>query len=300
MTKYEKFGLNAIARLVDPITGAATTLQVSTTDGFPTDGNFRLTIGREILLVTAVTGNTFTVVRGVEGSTSAPHDAGTPVQQSITEGAIESALLQSVPIARDSARPMLNTLVNSSGTALTLTDFTWVNQGGATAADLDGGGISLVDGATSATDNLRILKRTAPAAPYKITAAFVPQLHDNSNCSMGIGFRRNSNGYTTNINTIRQDSLSVLEFTSPTVFGSNLVAKKTWWMGRHIQWMQIEDNNTDLFYRLSMDGVNWQTNHQHGRAAQHNLLVPDEVFFFVNGLSTTYSVSMALIAWEES
>jgi hypothetical protein len=299
MTKYEKFGTNAVARLVDPITNVATTLEVTTTNGFPTDGNFRITIGREILLVTAVSGSVFTVVRGYEGSSNVAHDGGSPVRQTITAGGIETALLESIPVARDSARPQMNTLTDGTS-ALTLTNFTWVNQGAASAADLDGGGISLVDSGLSATDNLRILKRTAPSPPYKVTAAIVPQLHDQSNCSIGVGFRRNSNGYVTVINTLRLDQLSVLEFSSPTVFSANLVTGKPWWMGRHIQWFQIEDDNTDLIYRLSMDGINWQENHRHGRAARHNLLAPDEVFFYVNALSTTFSVSAALIAWEEA
>ena len=194
----------------------------------------------------------------------------------------------------------MNTLVNSSGTALTATNFTWVNQGTATRADLNSGGISLVDPGSSATDNLRILARSAPTAPYIITAAFVPQLHDSSNASMGIGFRHNTGGYVTTLSTLRSDQIAVLEFSAPTTLNASLVAAQSWFMGRHLQWFQIEDDNTDLFYRTSMDGINWQQVHTHGRAAQLNGNAPDEVFFYVNPLSTTLSCSMALVAWEES
>lgn len=299
MTKYEKFGLNAVARLVDPITNSATTLIVTTVDRFPTDGNFRITLGREIMLVTAISGTTFTIVRGYESSTALAHDAGVPVQQTITTGALERAMLDSVPLARDSARPQLNTLVDSSGNTLTLSDFTWVNQGTALASDLNSGGISLTSLGSGSAPNLRILTRSAPTPPYIITAGFVPQLHTLDNCSVGMGFRRVSNGYTTQLLTGIRDRVAVLEYSSPTSFNATLFLDD-WFMGRNMQWLQIEDDNTDLFYRTSMDGINWQQIHTHARAARHNLTVPDQVFFYADALHATVSVSMALIAWEES
>jgi hypothetical protein len=194
----------------------------------------------------------------------------------------------------------MNTLVNSSGTALTVSSFTWVNQGTATASDLNSGGISLVDPGSSATDNLRMLTRSAPTAPWTLTAAFVPQLHDSSNASMGIGVRHAAGGYVNVLGTFRTDQVAVLEFSAPTTIGSNLLALGSWFMARHIQCFQIEDNNTNVIFRTSMDGINWQDLHSHARASQLNLNAPDQILFYVNPLSTTLSCSMALVAWEEA
>lgn len=301
MTKYEKFGLNAVARLVDPITSGATTLVVTTVDRFPTDGNFRITIGQEILLVTALSGTTFTVVRGYESSTALAHDAGTPVQQTITAGALERAMLDSVPLARDLARPQLNTLVDASGNTLTSSDFNWVNQGTASVSDLTSGGISLLAPANVATRSMRIrLKPTAITAPHVLTVAFVPHLHGASDCRVGVGVMVNATGRTVHIATGKVDEIEVIEMVNATTLASSPVATQPWFMGRGIQWFQIEDDNTDIFYRTSMDGVNWQEVYQHARAALMSTTAPDRRFWFVDSRSTTLDSAGVLLAWEES
>lgn len=65
----------AATTLVGAINSAATTIQVASPSLFPTDGNFRLRIGNELLLVTAVAGDLFTVVRAREGTTATSHNA---------------------------------------------------------------------------------------------------------------------------------------------------------------------------------------------------------------------------------
>lgn len=67
------------------ISNTATSLDVFDSSGFPTPP-FRITIENEILEVTNVSGNTFTVVRGVEGTTSAAHPYGAEVENRFTAG----------------------------------------------------------------------------------------------------------------------------------------------------------------------------------------------------------------------
>lgn len=298
MPNYEQFGLNAVARLVDPITDSQTTLQVTTTDRFPITGNFRITVGIEIMLVTTVTGITFTVVRAQEGTTGVAHDAGAPVVQPITAGSIEQSMLENIPLIRDSSRPLLNTLVDSSGGVLTGSSFTWDNQGAATRTDLDAGGVSLFVPAVAAT-NVRGLYKTAPSAPYILKVAFVPQLQGFGGCSMGIGFRDGVTGNLTTIHSGRADLIAVLKFTSATATGTSLFASQAWMMGRHVQWFMIEDDNTDLIYYTGLDGINFQEIHRHTRASEHTN-VPNQIFWFGNSRDANVTISMALIAWEES
>jgi hypothetical protein len=80
----EKFSNNAQSTLLAGIAAGDTTLQVASAALFPGSGNFRLVIDSEILLVTAVSGNTFTVSRGVEGTTAAAHNAGSLVTHVLT------------------------------------------------------------------------------------------------------------------------------------------------------------------------------------------------------------------------
>lgn len=74
------------------ITSGAVSLVVASAAVYPTTGNFRILIDQEIMLVTAVAGTTFTVVRGVEGTTANAHNNGVPVSQIGTAGGVTQAL----------------------------------------------------------------------------------------------------------------------------------------------------------------------------------------------------------------
>lgn len=66
------------------INNSVTALTVASASAFPSAGQFRIAIGDELLLVTAVVGTTFTVSRGVEGSTAASHSSGATVFHVLT------------------------------------------------------------------------------------------------------------------------------------------------------------------------------------------------------------------------
>lgn len=86
----EKFGNNAVTTLASAITAGATSLTVASASRFPAAGNFRIVIGTEYLLVTAVSGTTFTVTRGIESSTAASHGAGTTVALILTDASLRN------------------------------------------------------------------------------------------------------------------------------------------------------------------------------------------------------------------
>jgi type II secretory pathway pseudopilin PulG len=65
--------------LAGAVTDTATALTVASTTGFPTAAPFRIKIGGEILLVSAVSGSTWTVSRGQDVTTPTAHSSGAPV-----------------------------------------------------------------------------------------------------------------------------------------------------------------------------------------------------------------------------
>lgn len=72
---------NAVASpLAGAITSGDTSLDVTSATGFPTSGDFRIRLDSELLLVTAVSGTTFTVTRGIEGTAAAAHRKGALVR----------------------------------------------------------------------------------------------------------------------------------------------------------------------------------------------------------------------------
>jgi hypothetical protein len=51
----------------------ATSISVTSSTGYPSTGNFRILIDSELMLVTAISGTTWTVTRGVESTTATTH-----------------------------------------------------------------------------------------------------------------------------------------------------------------------------------------------------------------------------------
>lgn len=69
-------------------TTGATTCTVTSATGFPASGNFRIIIDNEIMIVTAVSGTTFTITRGAESTTAATHSNGATVTHVVTAGGL--------------------------------------------------------------------------------------------------------------------------------------------------------------------------------------------------------------------
>ena len=84
----EQFANNAQTTLNGAITAGATSLTVQSAAGFPSSPLFRIVIDSELMLVTAVSGTTWTVTRGIEGTTAASHSSGATVIQMVTAGAV--------------------------------------------------------------------------------------------------------------------------------------------------------------------------------------------------------------------
>jgi hypothetical protein len=86
----ETFGNNDITTLASAAGPSDTIISVATVSGFPTDGQFRLLIDTELLLVTGydLGANQFQVTRGAEGSTAASHSMGAQVVCILTRGSL--------------------------------------------------------------------------------------------------------------------------------------------------------------------------------------------------------------------
>lgn len=96
----EQFANSATSTLSGSIDASQTVLTVQNGSVYPLGPQFRLRIEQEILLVTGVSGNQFTVVRGVEGTTPAPHFLGVDVAHILTAGGLVQGITE---IAADAA-----------------------------------------------------------------------------------------------------------------------------------------------------------------------------------------------------
>ena len=65
--------------LSSAVNDSTTTFPVTSASGFPSEGDFFISVGGETVLVTAVSGNNLTVIRGQEGTTAESHVSGAAV-----------------------------------------------------------------------------------------------------------------------------------------------------------------------------------------------------------------------------
>lgn len=89
METFSNFGETTLAAA---LTIGATSLTVSDAENFPGSGNFRIKIDNELLLVTGVSGNTFTVTRAAESTTATSHISGSSVKHVLTAASLSNAV----------------------------------------------------------------------------------------------------------------------------------------------------------------------------------------------------------------
>lgn len=261
----EQFKNTAVSALDGSIDGSQTTLDVLDGSVFPATGDFHIRVEDEIMLCTARSTNTLTVVRGVEGSTPTSHADAISIAAKVTIGALETWGQNYLPIWANSSVLPLNTIVADDGvTVLDSSDFTWVNQGGASATDQSGTIVTRHPVTAASAYQVRALARTAPATPYSYIAALrmvAPSGTGSGEARAVFGFRKNSTGLMTII-TFSAVKLSgahkiaVLNFTDPNNVFNAARAETFMCINTPVIWLKIEDDGTNLKYYVG-DGLAW-------------------------------------------
>jgi len=80
----EEFTNDATTTLAAAVASGDLSIDVASATGFPTGPQFRVRVDSELLLVTALSGTTWTVERGWEGTTAAAHSTGADVTLVVT------------------------------------------------------------------------------------------------------------------------------------------------------------------------------------------------------------------------
>ena len=167
----EVFANNAATTLNGNITSGATTLVVTSASGFPTTGNFRIIVDSEIMLVTAVSGTTFTITRAQEGTSAAAHTSGVGVAHVLTVASLMNIISQYTDLAICQGR-----LTLTSGVPVTTSDVT--GAGTIYFTPFRGNQIGIYDG----TNDIVMTFSEISVALSGLTAGYVYDLfvYDNS------------------------------------------------------------------------------------------------------------------------
>ena len=290
--------LNAATTTLDGAINDSTT-SITVTDGsvFPGDGDYRLIIGQEIVLVTSRSTNVLTAVRGVDGTSADSHSDGADVHTLITQEGIDR-------YAKDFLDPMAiarvpNRLVDINGNTLTKSSFTSLNNGSSIISDDPAGGISIAMDAGAAPD-ARVLYKSAPAAPYTVTAHVQSGIGSNGSSENAnvLGFRESSSGKLSFISYHYGTNTFTQYLTSPTSSAgapSNSSSQNIPFRADY--WLQIEHDGIDLFYRISADGYNWWEQHTEDDAFWFDS-APDQVWWGGDNQGVNGEF-IHLLAWAE-
>lgn len=294
MARRERIENDASSTLNGAINNSTTTVVVTSGSPFPSEGDFRILIDSEIMLVTAVSGATFTVVRAREGTLAASHDTGQAVIHLATRDGMQAYVLQNgLPMFGATGRKPL-VLRDTSGAAVNVASFTAYNQGTATATDIAGStGISMRL-PPQAANSLRVWAKSAPTPPWTLTVGF-SGLGEAPGTQFMIGAKETGAGGSLSSVLTGFNQVGTHHWTSPTVFGSSVYQMCE--TGAAGLWLQVEDDNTNLVFRVSHDGITWV---QVGTELRLSYLSAiDEIFFGMNDNQNDFGMQGAIWSWVE-
>lgn len=320
----EQFANNASTTLSGTINNSVTSLTVASASGFPSSGNFRIIIDSEIMLVTAVSGTTFTITRAQEGTTAASHTSGATITHILTSGAltqfrgdsVTSDVIANLPTAGFPGRLYLPTdepvmmLDNGSSwdswllsplTKLTpppSSGWSWVNQGSASVSQT-AASLTMSGGNTG----FNMYMRSYPTTPWKIDiCAYYNYVQDSTphNFIASFAFMDNTNkfcDYEVIFDTAANTwgflgQIASVKYTTSLTFSSLYFDRRALPLGM-IKFIRIADDGTNRSCSLSADGQNFVQIHS---VANNDYVTPTKIGFGMTNGNPTVS-SIKLIHW---
>lgn len=176
-----------------------------------------------------------------------------------------------------------------------LDDFTWVNQGGATATQ-EGATIALT-GPPAWGDNMRMLLKAAPTAPYTIEVAFTFSAPQANYHHVGFIWRESGSGKLVTAGRTINDgptNFASARFNDPTSYAGAYLAQP--WTQAGIHWIKVEDDGTNRKVYISSDGKTWILGSTQSRTDH---LTADQVGFGISVNQASFPASMTLLHWKE-
>lgn len=304
------------------ISSGDTSVVVTSATGFPTSGNFRILIDSEIMLVTAVSSNTFTITRAQEGTLAVSHVDGSIVTQVLTTGSLSQILSDAVTRAAYSSKPTNERagklFIPTDGylaeyddgstwrpfgfaskfTPVIDSDYSWVNQGDATVTASKNVIVLRDDGDSGRNSRLRV--KTTPSTPYTITMCFQPMLWPGVQYpSCGMCFYETSSGKMVTMQLLSNNGVLTLGFykqTNVTTFSAQYEERIFPCMGSPY-WFRFKDDGTNRSSWWSWDGINFE---QFYSGSRTDFLTADKVGFFVDSLLSSKPATITVYSWEET
>ena len=328
----EQFKNLASTTLSGAIDNATTSVGVASAMGF-TGGNFRILVDSEIMLVTGVSGTTFTVARNQEGTAASAHSNGATVAHVLTAGALDAHdqndlagydLYANKPAAGVPGRIFLPSdgLFIERDNGSTWEKFgpvwpmtppqsanfpTWVNQGAATC--VDNKGAIFLEAGNSSNEQLRARLQAYPTPPFTVDMAFLTNVFPYSSPSITAGLCiRDSVSGKFQCYGVGNTDLHIRGYNYSSYSAAS--GGVTGWPGsgdnhqleQNLIWVRYYDDGASArVISISADGVTWQ---QMVSLTRTDYLTPNQIGFFANGnpgYSTSYylDTGITVLHWRQ-
>lgn len=320
--QYVNAATTTLAAAITTLSQSSITVADAT--AFPPNPQFRVIINGEILLVTAVSGVTWTVSRGVEGTQPTTCSAGTIVDHILTSAALQELRLDTFMIGPYADLPSTGASVTGdlfvptdsfydiirfngtswdhmrTGKLMTPPDnslYNWDNQGTATVTTTFGGIIGFSTPAPAGSITVR--HKIVPSTPYTLTVAFLAQYPQTNFAQVGVCWRESSSGKLAacGVAYSNQWVMRFPKFNTSTSYNSDYTTipiPPTVVHGSVI-WMQLVDDNTTRSCRVSANGTTWTTVHSIGRT---DFLTPNQIGFYWGNCDVDMGIT--ILHWKES
>lgn len=182
-------------------------------------------------------------------------------------------------------------------TAPVLTDYTAVNQGGATATQT--GGTVAITAPTNSGASHRMWTKSTPVGAYTVVMAFMAPMIITDNYNYGFVWRQSSDGKLVTLTVAiggGTAKFEVTKWTNETTF-SAAYASFTIIPGYSVIFLKAEDNTTNRISSVSVDGQNWIQIHSVSRT---DFLTANQIGVDLNCQSTTLTAAMLWMSWNQT
>jgi hypothetical protein len=288
------------------INNSTTSITVTSGAVFPSSGNFRVMVDSEIMVVTARSSNTLTVVRGQDGTSAASHSDLAPIAMIYSYQGFSKLFQDNMGLWGYGSMPAASGVYNDAGTGrLTGGDFTWVNQGSASVAT--NGDSLTMRCPTDAARNLRMLALTPGGGSWTYIAALRGMAGGDGGCAphFGLGMRENATGKVIAIgwaaSNVNNQKLLLVKWTNSSTLSSTQVEKRCV-MNFHIIWFKVEYDGTNVKFYVSPDGVEWILVRSESKTTFFTT-APDEVVWygcnFENSSTRATELVVSLDHWHK-
>jgi hypothetical protein len=176
-----------------------------------------------------------------------------------------------------------------------LADFTWINQGAATADDTYG--YITIEAPANSADSMRMLVRSVPATPWTLTMGFTSLAVGVDAPKLGACYRESATQKVVTVACRVAQQIGMARYTNATTYaGSNEVDFYIIYAAQNAPlFLRLSDNGTNRVTSRSTDGRHWTVI---GTISRTDFLTADQVGVFVNPASATYPAKIHLFHWK--